>query len=128
MVEAHGVGTLRVGNEQPGGNAAHGDQPLGIAGLQVEWTGPDVLLIFGQMLQEARLVRMRDGTIDRDRGSLRRQCASSGRSCWLLRVQRKAGAGNPESQSEHKLGQRVRQKGPLESATGPRRSKSNASN
>src|SRR5664280_2075734 len=68
---AHGVGTLGIGNEESGRNTAHGNQPLGVGGLQPEWTGPDVLLIFGQMSQEVRLVRMKDGTIDRDSGGLR---------------------------------------------------------
>ena len=49
IVQAHAVGALRIGDEQAGGNAAHGNQPLGICELQMERTDPDVFLILRQM-------------------------------------------------------------------------------
>ena len=115
IVQAHGIGTLGIRNEKAGRNAAHGNQPLGIGGLQVEWTGPDVLLIFGQMSQEVRLVRMGNGTINRDSGGLRGRCVSACLSCWLLGVHRRGRAGTPQNQSEHELSQGVRQESPLAS-------------
>ena len=57
-IEPHGIGALRIGDEQRRGNASRRDQPFGIAGIEVKRTGPDVLLVFRQMDEEIALVGM----------------------------------------------------------------------
>jgi hypothetical protein len=128
IIQTHGIGALRVGGEQTGRDPADWHQPFGVGGLQVEWTGPDIFLILGQMNQEPGLVRMRNRTIDRDSGTLGWWGVSARRSCWLLCVQWKARVGTPKKQSESKFRQGVRQKGPLPSDMSPRRRESGAIN
>ena len=85
IIQPHGVRACRIGYEKPGCDPAHGNKPFCICGVEVEGTGPDVLLIFGEMDQELALVRM-GNRVKRGRvGGLRlRRLLSRGWSSALL--------------------------------------------
>ncbi len=104
IVQAHGVGTLRIGDEQSGGNSAHGHQPLGVDELETERTGPDGLLVLGEVDEEFAFVGMRNGAVGQRRGlrrcGLRRSCGGRRR----LLGDGKPRAGNQEGDGEEQLG------------------------
>jgi hypothetical protein len=79
---------LRIGNEQSRRNAADRNEPLGIGGLQVEWTCPDILLIIGEMDEELALVRMEKFVSRLRPGRLWLRLRSRGNWSLLRRVSR----------------------------------------
>ncbi len=112
IVEPHGVGTLRIGDEESGGDAAHGNKPLGVGKLQAEWAGPDRFLVFGQMDEEFALVGMSNGAVGK-RLNWRSRRLRLARAGWrILLGEDSRGAESQKNNGEEELGQTILQKRP----------------